>query len=170
MLMRINFLILLYAAAFLCVEMTNVLASDAGTYTAGFSGMQDARLEERAVGERRTISGKIGGTRGVFIGSELLSGAENNEMSVQETGAYFDSEVFDELITRFRTATENFEEEIYVGDLGIKYDEANYQALYELLVFSSPRSYYLLNDNGEYRYFDPFYNETDGNLVYIYPI
>lgn len=81
------------------------------------------------------------------------------------------------LLERFRTETENFSDMIDVSDLDIKladldkaddsgYIQSQAAALYELLVFCSPRSYYLLNGAGEYMYYR-FPSETRGDGIYL---
>ncbi len=74
-----------------------------------------------------------------------------------------------ELIEYFRDQTENFAETIDVSDYYIPYDEGTFNQLYEMLVYSSPKSYYLLSDNGMYSYFYPEVG-SDGCITYIYPI
>ncbi|MGN1116188.1 MAG: hypothetical protein ACI4TH_06455, partial [Candidatus Ornithomonoglobus sp.] len=58
-----------------------------------------------------------------------------------------------DLLSYFRTATENFAEEIDVKDFNI--DAGKFEEYYELLLFCSPRSYYLIADTGTYDYFYP---------------
>lgn len=78
-------------------------------------------------------------------------------------------EVTKDLLEYFRTETERFSEEIDVSAFDIDYtDEEDFKTLYQMLIYSSPRSYYLLNDDGTYQYFYPYVE--NGKIKYIYPI
>ncbi len=85
-----------------------------------------------------------------------------------------------ELIRYFREETENFTNKIDVSsydirlaDLGtdVQAIQAQAQAIYELLAYCSPRSYYLLADNGTYLYFNSGYEEREDGvyLTWIKP-
>lgn len=73
--------------------------------------------------------------------------------------------------------TESFKEEIDVSQFNIKYDEANdrlvdldisFGEFYEMLVYCSPRSYYLISENGTFDYYFPYVE--NGIIQSIYPI
>lgn len=75
------------------------------------------------------------------------------------------------LLDYFRTETEGFAEEIDIKDFNIEVGE--FEECYELLLFCSPRSYYLIADNGRYEYFYPSttVNSNGEEIIeYLYPI
>lgn len=74
------------------------------------------------------------------------------------------------LLDYFREQTENLSEFIEVSEYNIPITEAD--KVYELLVLSSPRSYYLLGENGECSYYYyASYNEDGEKIVSeIYPL
>ena len=80
------------------------------------------------------------------------------------------------LLERFRTGTENFSDMIDVSDLDIKLadldkaDDSDYitsqvKTIYELLVFCSPRSYYLMNSAGLYHF--SYWPDTRKDGMYL---
>ncbi|MGM9935828.1 MAG: hypothetical protein ACI38A_00610 [Candidatus Ornithomonoglobus sp.] len=76
-----------------------------------------------------------------------------------------------ELLDYFRTETEDFAEEIDITNFNI--DAGKFEDYYELLLFCSPRSYYLIADTGTYEYFYPSTTlNADGEEIieYLYPI
>ncbi|MGN0181867.1 MAG: transglutaminase domain-containing protein [Candidatus Ornithomonoglobus sp.] len=83
----------------------------------------------------------------------------------------FSDEENQELLHYFRTETENFAEEIDIANFNIDADK--FEEYYELLLFCSPRSYYLIADTGTYEYFYPSttVNSNGEEIIeYLYPI
>lgn len=73
------------------------------------------------------------------------------------------------LIYKFRDATEELDECIDVSDYCIK--EEDIGKIYEMLVMSSPVSYYLTADDGSYTYYYDSYMSDEGCMVgNIYPV
>lgn len=72
------------------------------------------------------------------------------------------SDPMSELISYFRTQTENFSDYIDLYDYNLTPSELDY--IYRNLVYCSPRSYYLLNDNGSFQYY--VYSNKKENIVY----
>ncbi len=94
-----------------------------------------------------------------------------------------DNDTKNALLEYFRAETEAFSQMIDVSNYNIKvaepndpqdYDSLDAQAkkIYELLVFSSPRSYYLMQDNGTYAYnlFDYDFRSDGTYLTFIEPV
>ncbi|MGN0162930.1 MAG: hypothetical protein ACI4EA_05020 [Candidatus Ornithomonoglobus sp.] len=98
--------------------------------------------------------------------SDFTSGSQSHGLF-----SIFSDEESSELLNYFRQETENFAEEIYVADFNI--DARKFKECYELLLFCSPRSYYLTSDAGTYKYFDPSItvNANGEEIIeYLYPI
>lgn len=75
------------------------------------------------------------------------------------------------LIEHFREQTESFAERIDISEYNIT--EAEFESVYEMLVFCSPRSYYLTAENGTYRYYYPDLSENENGetiATVLYPI
>lgn len=73
------------------------------------------------------------------------------------------------LIYKFREDTEKLNECIDVSDYCITEDDIG--KIYEMLVMSSPRSYYLTADDGSYTYYYDSYMSDEGCMVgNIYPV
>lgn len=103
---------------------------------------------------------------------KLLGGAGTFERITADTDTLIKSTADNKsLIEHFREQTELFAEYIDVSEYGIKEDE--FEAVYEMLVFCSPRSYYLTAENGTYQYYYPDFTENENGetiVKYIYPI
>lgn len=67
-----------------------------------------------------------------------------------------------DLLSYFRSCTQNFSEYIDLYDYDLSADEFDY--IYRMLVYCSPRSYYLLNNNGSFQYYT--YSDPINNRVY----
>ncbi len=83
----------------------------------------------------------------------------------------FSEEKNTDLLDYFHEETENFAEEIDITEFNICADE--FEECYELLLFCSPRSYYLIADTGSYYYFYPSTTvNADGEEIIecLYPI
>lgn len=83
-----------------------------------------------------------------------------------------------DLLSYFREETENFSQEIDLTPYNIILADADeytvteddlnarFKKIYELLVYNSPRSYYLMRDNGTYNY-QVLYNADDDGNIYV---
>lgn len=96
-----------------------------------------------------------------FIDSTKLS------QSITFTGTSNSDDLFltdtaSELLPYFKDQTENFSDYIDLYDYKLTPDDLNY--IYRNLVYCSPRSYYLLNNNGSYQYY--VYSDKKENIVY----
>lgn len=78
---------------------------------------------------------------------------------INDTDSSIDTQ---DLLSYFRSCTENFSEYIDLYDYGLSADKFDY--IYRMLVYCSPRSYYLLNNNGSYQYYT--YCDPIKNIVY----
>ncbi|MDD6762546.1 MAG: hypothetical protein PUD92_02720 [Clostridiales bacterium] len=101
---------------------------------------------------------------GIPISAISSDTRHNDSLSIAST------EPGTDLLSYFRTETERFSESIDVTDYNI--DAGMLEEYYELLVFCSPRSYYLTSDSGKYSYYYDLTSNDAGEKIiqYLYPV
>ncbi len=152
--------------AFICAA--SLLASAAPVVSADTGSAAESLAAAHKRPENQTYSGTlqsfdVKSEEGSYMPSQEVTGSS---AEVQNSAGQM---ITMDLIDYFRDQTENFAETIDVTDFCIEYDESTFNELYEMLVFCSPKSYYLISDSGMYSY---FYPEVDGDgfITYLYPV